>query len=152
MWAYLLIAFVLLPVYIPAAVFALERDGRERARIAPFVVIGAGVALILLLAMIRGPIGATLAPYHVNYWVGGGVGPAITLLYIVAVCGALLLSGHRILIAFGVANLVVLPVLALLDADGFASLWCAYAALVAGVVALYMRRGRRRAGARSLAV
>jgi hypothetical protein len=151
LWAYVLIAFVLLPVYVPVAVFTLEGAGRRRWNIAPFVVIGAVVAIMLLIAVIRGPIGATLAPYHVNYLVGGGVGLPITILYIVAVCGSLLVSGHRILILFGAANLVVLPILALLDANGFASLWCAYAALVAGVVALYMRRGRTRARAPFLA-
>jgi hypothetical protein len=147
MWAYVLIAFVLLPVYVPVAVFTLERAGPRSTQLAPFVVIGAVVAITLFIAVIRGPVGATIAPYHVNYWVGGGIGLPITVAYIVAVCGALLLSGHRILIQFGVANVVVLPILALLDENGFASLWCAYAALVAGVIALYMRRGRKRAQA-----
>jgi hypothetical protein len=143
LWAYLLIAFVFLPVYIPLAVFTLERAGPRRWRLAPFVVIGTIVALTLLVAMLRGPVQATLGAYHLDYCVGQGVSLPLTVLYIAAVCGSLLLSGHRMLILFGAANLVVLPVLGALTASGFASLWCAYAAVVSGVIALYMRRGKR---------
>ncbi|HXJ66016.1 MAG TPA: DUF6629 family protein, partial [Actinomycetota bacterium] len=98
LWAYLLIAFVVLPVLVPVAVFTLERGTRRRSQLAPFVVIGVGVGATLLVAMIHGPIGASLAPYHVNYLVEGGVGLPVTILYIVAVCGSLLLSGERMLI------------------------------------------------------
>ena len=40
---------------------------------------------------------------------------------------------------FGLANLAVVVALAELTADGFASLWCAYAAISAGAIALHMR-------------
>ena len=143
LWAYLLIAFVVLPMYVPLAIFTPERAGPRRWRLAPFVLIGAVVALSLLVAMVRGLVQATIGAYHLDYCVGQGVSLPLTVLYIVAVCGALLLSGHRMLMLFGAANLVVLPVLGVLSASGFASLWCAYAAVVSGVIALYMRRGKR---------
>jgi hypothetical protein len=143
LWIYLLIALVLLPMCVPAAVFVLERAGPRRWEIAPFVLMGALVAVTLFVAMVRGPVRATLAPYRLDYCVGNGIGAPITVLYVVAVCGALILSGHRLLVLFGVANLAVLPIIVWLAVDGFASLWCAYAALAAGVIALYMRFGRR---------
>jgi len=143
LWTYLLVALVILPLYIPSAVFVLERARRRRWEIAPFVAMGAGVAVTLLVAMVRGPVVATLGHYRLGYCVGTGIGGSITALYVVAVCGALILSGHRLLVVFGVANLAVLPIIVWLAADGFASLWCAYAALAAGVIALYMRFGRR---------
>ena len=51
---------------------------------------------------------------------------------------------------FGVVNLVAVAVLANLTIDGFASLWCAWAAVTAGFIALHLRlsgrhRVRRRA-------
>ena len=61
-------------------------------------------------------------------------------LYVVAVSGPLLLSGYRHIAVFGIANLVAVAVLAWLTVDGFASLWCTYAALAAGAIALHMRR------------
>ena len=60
-------------------------------------------------------------------------------LYVVAVCGALLLSGYRHIAIFGFANLLAVAVLARLTLDGFTSLWCGYAALSAGAIALHMR-------------
>ena len=143
LWIYLLIALVVLPLYIPFSVFTLERDGPRRWELAPFAALGGIVAVTLLMAMVRGPVDATLAPYHLSYRVDSGIGELITALYVVAVCGALLLSGHRLLVLFGVANLAARPVIAWLSVDGFASLWCAYAAVAAGVIALYMRFGRR---------
>jgi Family of unknown function (DUF6629) len=142
LWIYLVIALVVLPVYVPLAVFTLERVGPRRWEIAPFVALGAVVAVTLLVALVRGPVDATLAHYRLDYCVDRGPGPPITFLYIIAVCGALLLSGNRLLVLFGVANLVALPVIAWLAVDGFASLWCAYAAFASGVIALYMRLGR----------
>jgi hypothetical protein len=106
------------------------------------VAIGVLVAASLLVAMIRGPIGVSLAPYRLAYYVGHNPGIPIATLYVVAVCGAFLASGHRILVLFGIANLIVLPVILWLAVDGFASLWCAYAAAASAVVALYLRFGR----------
>ena len=54
-------------------------------------------------------------------------------------CGALLFSGYRHVEIFGIANLVAVAVLAWLTLDGLASLWCGYAALSAGAIALHMR-------------
>lgn len=142
LWMYLLIALVVLPVYVPAAVFTLERAGPRRWEIAPFVVIGSMVAVALFVAMLRGPISVTLAPYRLAYYVGHNPGSPIAVLYVVAVCGAFLASGHRILVLFGMANLVALPIILWLAVDGFASLWCAYAAVASAVVALYLRFGR----------
>jgi len=42
---------------------------------------------------------------------------------------------------FGVSNLVAIAVLARLSADGFTSLWCFYAALASGAIALWLRFG-----------
>ena len=66
-WAYLLIAFVVLPMFIPIAVLAMEPNGRRRWRMVPFVVLGAGVTAVLLAAMLRAPIEVVEHPYHLEY-------------------------------------------------------------------------------------
>jgi hypothetical protein len=139
LWLYLLIAFVVLPVFVPAAVVALEPTALRRRRLMPFVVLGAGVSIVLLVAMLRAPIGATEHPYHLEYNVQISHGGFVVGLYVLAVCGALLFSGYRHIAIFGFANLIAVAVLARLTLDGFASLWCAYAALAAGAIALHMR-------------
>ena len=50
----------------------------------------------------------------------------------------ILLGGHQIVI-FGITKLIAVAVLAWLTVDGFASLWCGYAALSAAAIALHMR-------------
>ena len=142
LWIYLLIALVVLPIYVPTAVFLLERDGPRRWEVAPFVAIGAVVAVSLFVAMLRGPVTVTPAPYRLAYAVGHNPGLPIAALYILAVCGAFLVSGHRILVLFGLANLIALPIILWLAVDGFASLWCGYAAAASAVLALYLRFGR----------
>ena len=139
MWIYLLIAFVVLPVLVPLMVLVLEPTARRRWLIAPFLAIGAGVATVLLVTMIRNGPAVKLGAFHLAYTIGLDHGVEIIGLYIVATCGSLLASGRRPIMAFGVVNLVAVVILARLSADGFASLWCFYAALSCGAIALYVR-------------
>jgi hypothetical protein len=94
-----------------------------------------------LVAMVRGPIGVTEHPHHLAYSLALQYSPLVICLYVVAVCGPLLLSGYRAIAIFGIANLIAVVALTWLSADGFASLWCAYAALAAAAIALHMRFG-----------
>jgi hypothetical protein len=139
LWIYLLIAFVVLPMFVPIAVLVLEPTSRRRWHMAPFVALGAGVSAVLLWAMLRAPIDVAARPYHLSYSVSISRGGLVVALYVAAVCGALLFSGYRHVEIFGVANLVAVAVLAWLTIDGFASLWCGYAAVSAGAIALHMR-------------
>jgi hypothetical protein len=139
LWTYLLIAFVVLPIFVPFAVLALEPTTRRRWRMAPFVALGAGVSAVLLAAMLHAPIDAAARPYHLTYSVQLSHGGLVVALYVVAICGALLFSGYRHIVLFGVANLAAVVVLARLTLDGFTSLWCAYAAIAAAAIAIHMR-------------
>lgn len=139
LWVYLLIALVALPVFVPVAVVTLEPARRRKWLMCTFVILGVMVAAVLLLAILRGPIAARLQPYHVAYLIRLGHGGVIVGLYVVAVCGALLLSSYRHVRIFGLANLVAVGVLAPLTVAGFASLWCAYAAITSGAIAAHLR-------------
>jgi len=98
-WVYPLFAFVVLPVYVPMAVLALEPTGRRRAAIRAFV-----VSVVLLAAMLRGPVMAELGQYHVSYGTGLRAGPLVIAAYVVVTCGSLVFSGYRHLARFGVVN------------------------------------------------
>jgi hypothetical protein len=138
-WIYLLVAFVVLPVYVPLAVMMIEPTRQRKWQMAPFVALGGLVSLVLLATMVPGPIGAQLRPWHLSYSIGLNHAVLIVTLYVAAICGPLLFSGYRHVAIFGVGNLVVVIVLAGLTADGFASLWCVYAAISAGAIALHLR-------------
>ena len=139
LWAYLLIAFVVLPVFIPLAVIALEPTRQRKGVMAPFALTGTVIAVILLAAMVRGPVGVRLAPYHLSYSIRVPDGFLIIALYVVAVCGPLLMSGYRNVVIFGAANLVAVIVIARLTISGFASVWCAWAAVSSVAIALHCR-------------
>ncbi len=138
-WIYLVIAFVVLPILVPIVVMLLEPTARRKWRMVPFLAIGTGVSAVLLETMVRNDPTVVLGRYHLAYSIGLQHGMVIIGLYIVATCGSLLASGFRDIVFFGVANVVAVAILARLSADGFASLWCFYAALACGGILLHMR-------------
>jgi hypothetical protein len=112
--------------------------------IAPFVLLGTGVAIALLITMLRNNVTVKLGSYHLAYSIGLQHGIVIVGLYLLATCGSLLLSGYHHIVIFGLANLIAAIILARLTADGFTSLWCFYAALSSGAIMLHMRLAKPR--------
>jgi hypothetical protein len=156
MWIYLLFALVALPVIVPVMLAYFEPSKRRRWRYVPFIILGLAVGGIILEAMLVGNPVATLGLYHIAYSIGLQHGIVIIGFYIVATCGSMLVSGNWLLMWFGATNLVAVIVLALLCANGFTSLWCFYAALVSGAIAIHLRMklsssSGQRPGATSLA-
>lgn len=142
MWIYLMIAMVVVPILVPLSIWKIQPTTRRRWVVAPFVGLGIGVATVLLITMVRGPVSVRLGAYHLAYSIGLHNGILIVGLYVLATCGSLLCSGYRDIVIFGVANLLAVVILARLTADGFASLWCFYAALASGAISLHMRIGK----------
>jgi hypothetical protein len=105
----------------------------------PFILIGSVIAVVLLAAMVRGPVGVELAPYHLSYSIRLSDGLLVIACYVVAVCGSLLVSGYRDVAIFGIVNLVAVVIIARLTVSGFASVWCGWAALSSAAVALHCR-------------
>jgi hypothetical protein len=138
MWIYLVFAFVVLPTLVPTMVLLLEPRNRRRV-IAPFLALGVVTSAVLFETMLSTHPRATLGSYHVAYTVGLQHGVVIIGLYIFATCGSMLASGLRNVRWFGAVNLVAVIVLARLCANGFTSLWCFYAALASGAIALHLR-------------
>lgn len=135
--AYVLIALPLLPTLFPVAVLLIEPSERRR-RAMLFVVLGAVVSARLGYAILTHPVRVTAHAHALSYDVGATHGGFWTVLYVLAVIGAALLSGYRSLVAFAVANLIGLTTVAIVYAEAFASLWCVYAGLTSVLVALHM--------------
>ena len=144
LWAYLLIAFVVLPVFVPLAVIAVEPTRRRKQLMTPFAVLGVVIAATLFAAMARGPVSVKLAPYNLSYSIRLHDGLLIVALYVVAVCGPLLVSGYRNVALFGVVNLVAVIVIARLTVSGFASVWCGWAAVTSAAITLHCRLSKPR--------
>jgi hypothetical protein len=89
--------------------------------------------------MIRGPVPAELGHLHIAYEIDLRAGGLVVGAYVLATCGAAVFSGFRPVAVFGLVNLVAVAALAKLAIDGFASLWCGWAALTSAAIAVYLR-------------
>jgi hypothetical protein len=139
---YVFIAWPLLPVLVPISVMLLE-PRETRQRVAPFVAVGSIVAAYLAYVVLARPVVVVVHPHALEYQTGV-VHPLIwATLYIVAIVGALVTSRHRLVVVFGVLNLVGLIAVAMVYFEAFTSLWCAYAAAASIAVWLHMRSRRR---------
>ena len=137
-WLYLSIAFGLLPVFVPLAVGALEPAANVR-RIRVFAVAGVAVAVVLMYAVVRGPVDASIEGRHIDYRVELSSGGAIVALYVAATCGSMLVSKHRHVRWFGAANLCAVGALAWLNQSALISLWCVWAAATSVAIAVHIR-------------
>jgi hypothetical protein len=139
LWAYIAIAYVLLPALAPLAVAAVEPDPANRRAVSRFAVLGVLVAAFYAASMADGSIDAFINDDKIAYQTGVPEGGVVAVLYMLATVGAFLCSSHRRLVSFGVANIIALPVLTLVSTEALASLWCAWAAVASVVIALHLR-------------
>ena len=143
-YLYVAFAWVVLPVLAPLSIMILEPRGRRRRAIGVLVVLGGMAGAYLAAAIVRGDVSAHAVEHTLQYGGAGRFATVATGLYIVATCGAPLLSGFRAIVWFGVANVVAVAVFAVIQAEGLTSLWCTWAAVVSVLIYVqftFWRRG-----------
>lgn len=138
-WAYLAIAFVVLPPLVPAAMHSVEGDPGRRRRLMPLVVLGAAVAAALAPGLIDDRAGAEVACRYIAYDPGVPYAGFLLPGYVAATCGPMLLSGNRHFVVFGLVNLAAVGLLSWMLAAGVISLWCAWAAVASVLIARHLR-------------
>jgi hypothetical protein len=139
-WLYLLIAFGMIPWLVPFAVRRLEVD-RARRRVMYWLTgLGVLVATALTVPIIIGPISVADGGYHLTYSTSLVLGGFLAVMYVVATCGALILSTDRVVAIYGWMNLVVVACLVVLLTTGIISLWCVWAAVTSIAIAIHLRR------------
>ncbi|CAN5442122.1 hypothetical protein BH09PSE4_BH09PSE4_16640 [soil metagenome] len=129
-----LYAYGILPFLMPTAVALMEPPGWRRLAILGLTLVGAGVCVWDIAGVIVFPTHAFIEqnsiayrnPMTGNFWVSG--------FYILATCGALILSSHRVVRAYGVLNIIGLTIVHLVKGYAFASVWCFYAAILSVIL------------------
>lgn len=139
-WLYLAIAFGLIPWLVPYAVRRLEVDGSRLPVMSTLVGLGVVVATALTLPLIFGSISVVDGGNHLAYSTSLVLGGLFAVLYVVATCGALVMSSDRVVAIYGWMNLVVVAALATLLTSGIISLWCVWAAVTSIAIAIHLRR------------
>lgn len=139
-WAYLAVAFGLLPWFVPWAVRRLEPNPQRARAMLVLSAAGGGVSAGLIATAVAGGVHVADGGRYLAYQVPLTYGGAITAAYVGATCGALLLSSDRYVALYGVFNLAAVSFLAVLLSSGVISLWCAWAAVTSGAIAVHLRR------------
>jgi len=143
---YLAVAFVLLPVYVPVAILLIEPPGWRRAALVALTAAGAYASFDFLVGLVSGRASAVACDSYIDFNVVS-TSSYSAVLYVAATCGALLLSGQRILFVWGLTNVVVVGALSWGVSRGVPSLWCFWAACTSILIAVFLRRlDRSRAG------
>ncbi|WP_428407637.1 DUF6629 family protein [Hyphococcus sp.] len=144
--AYLFVAQVLWPAYIPLSVIAMEPKRRRRPAL--WVLLAAGL-------FVSGALAFILAQHHYTVTASAnGLRYATDLeferrlleLYLLGVVAPLFLSRHRYVIAFGAATLIGAIVTVMAFYYAAASVWCFFSALASVLVFLHVRQSRRIGG------
>ena len=138
---YLLVAFGVLPPLVPMAIGAVEPSRRRRLPLGVLALVGTAVAATLISATVDGDIGTRIDGHHLVYNVGLTADFAVTSGYVLATCGAMLVSSHRTIRRYGLVNLPVVGLLAWVQQNAVVSLWCLWAAITSVLVVVQLRRG-----------
>jgi hypothetical protein len=131
----------LLPFLMPLAVALMEPAGWRRKVIFGLTAIGGVAALWDAYGLIFLPSRVFVDHNAIAYRNVMTGSLAISLLYIAATCGALLLSSYRMVRWYGVVNVVALSIVEVVRAEEFASVWCFYAALMSLILYWQFRGG-----------
>jgi hypothetical protein len=138
---YVFLAFAFtLPFLVPLAMLGIEPVVRRRHLMTVLLAVGALTTITLLVAVIRGPVSASIDGSHIAYTAEVSYANLLAALYLIVTIGSLLLASTRLFVLLGLVNLVVVGGLAWLTFTGFTSLWCAFAAVASLTVAIYLRR------------
>ncbi|AMK17644.1 DUF6629 family protein [Sphingobium herbicidovorans] len=129
-----------LPFLMPLAVLLMEPPGQRRSAIMALTVLGALVCAWMIYGLIFFESTCSVEQYSIAYRnpLTGNFG--VSLLYILATCGALVLSTHRVVRWYGVLNIIGLTIAQLVKEFAFASVWCFYAATLSMVIYWQFRR------------
>ena len=131
----------ILPFLMPAAVALMEPRGWRRRAIVGLTGIGALVCAWDAAGLIFFPSRVFVEHHSIAYRNPLTGDLSISLLYILATCGALLLSTHRVVRSYGWVNVIGLTIVHIVKGYAFASVWCFYAAFLS--VMIYWQFSRR---------
>ncbi len=148
--SWVLYAWALLPIYVPWAVWLIERDPRRRRWMAGLMAVGGVLAGFMFVQSIQPEISVRVVADNLDYRLGLGFSAVyLAVPYVAATCLTPALSTHRWVRAFGIANFLAMGTAALIEAKDYSSIWCTLAAFLSLMILGHYVARRRSAGSRS---
>lgn len=127
---WLLIAWAVLPVYVPLAVRRFEPDPDRRRAMLVLCLVGVAIATFMTVESMVNQATASSVLHHVQYAIPVHPGWPLAIPYVAATCLPLVLSSQRFVVVFGVIMTASMAFTAATDAMAFSSVWCFFAALL----------------------
>ena len=131
----------ILPLLMPAAVLLMEPPGQRRTAILVLTGIGALVCGWDVVGLISLPTHTFIDYQSISYRNPMTGNLVVSGFYILATCGALMLSTHRVVRWYGVLNVIGLTIVQIVREYAFASVWCFYAATLSVIIYWQFHRG-----------
>ena len=125
---YVVVAFVLWPIYVPFALLCLRLSASRQVMMIVILLLGGIVAVRYGLAIINGHASVTMESRYLDFHISNVPG-FIGYAYFICTCGAVLLSERASLVMWGAVNLIVVATLVGTHNHGLPSLWCFWAAV-----------------------
>tara|TARA_R110000772_G_scaffold40628_1_gene95023 strand:+ start:663 stop:1331 length:669 start_codon:yes stop_codon:yes gene_type:complete len=139
-YAYSMFSHVLWPIYVPIAVYLLEKVAWRRMALLLTAAGGAIVGLYLLYFLISLPIVAEAGEGHIDYVSPHFYIKIVMALYILGTLVSPLLSSHRWIRWFGVVATGSFIAAGAFFLTWFISVWCFFAAIMSVMVLMYFLR------------
>src|SRR5262249_55159813 len=117
--AWLLFAWLFLPIWLPISVWLFEPDPWRRRGMAALGVLGVGVGGYLFVKAWTAPATVDVLQQHLHYSTTDGPPWALAIPYVAATCLPLLLCSKRFVVWFGGALLVAMAASAITDVQAF---------------------------------
>ena len=131
---FMLYAQGILPFLMPLAIRLMEPPGWRRKAITALTVLGAFVCVWMIYGLIFFESQCFVEQHSIAYRNPFTGNFPVSIMYVIATCGAMLLSTHRVIRIYGVINVVGVTIAHLVKAYAFASVWCFYAATLSVVI------------------
>ena len=135
---YTFFSHVFWPIYVPFAIYLLEKDKIRKNILMGFQALGLIVGIILIYFLIKYPITSQVINKSINY---NSAYPQLIWLpfaYIVATCISCLFSSHKMINFFGVLGMVSAAAVFWVFSRTFVSVWCFVAAILSVVIFLHI--------------
>jgi hypothetical protein len=141
---FLFFALFVWPFWIPTALAIAERDRSRRIALSMMAVAGGVLGVYLMTCVTFRSSNACIAFGNLYYWIqlDAPLKPVAPLVYIALIAAPLAISSMRGTSVLGAIALASFLATAWLTRAGFISVWCFFAAILSGVIALIARPSR----------
>jgi len=142
MFAFLSVAEVIWPSFVPLVVWALETDPGRKRVLAALLVLGCALAVTRVYGLLAYPASATILGQHIQYRLDAPflVRRIGDICYVLVTVGSPIVSSSKQVRWIGLLVLASLVLSKIFFYQTFISVWCFFAAIISALVVVVVRR------------